>query len=253
MRAVRASLVAASLIAIAGATPAETGSHGHWAYSGHEGPPHWAELDPAYRECEAGHRQSPIDIDRKDATPEKLPALHFEYRPSPLDIVDNGHTVQVNYARGSALVIGGKRYDLVQFHFHHPAEEAFDGKRFDMVAHLVHRDAKGELAVVAIPLKAGTENPLIASLWRSLPKKGAHEAANSKTAINVGELIPADHHYYSYSGSLTTPPCSEGVRWAVLAAPMEVSEAQIAAFAERYPNNARPVQKLNGRQVLVSM
>lgn len=243
-------IVVAALAGVPAA--AEPGAHGHWSYSGHQGPSHWAELDPAYRACEAGHQQSPIDIRRKEATPEKLPPLEFQYRASPLDIVDNGHTVQVNYAPGSALLIGGTRYELVQFHFHHPAEEAFDGKRFEMVAHLVHKDSKGELAVVAIPLKEGRENPLIAALWKNLPKKGDHSEAHSKAAINVAELIPPDHQYYAYSGSLTTPPCSEGVRWSVLESPMEVSKAQIAAFAERYPNDARPVQKLNGRKVLVS-
>ena len=246
----RASLIVAALVGVPGS--AEPGARGHWSYSGHEGPSHWAELDPAYRACEAGRHQSPIDIHRKDVSPESLPALVFQYRASPLDIVDNGHTIQVNYAAGSFLTIGGKRYELVQFHFHHPAEEAFDGKRFDMVAHLVHKDSKGELAVVAIPLKEGRENPLIAALWKNLPRKGDHSEAHSRAAINVAELIPANHHYYSYSGSLTTPPCSEGVRWSVLQAPMEVSKAEIAAFAERYPNDARPVQKLNGREVLVS-
>ncbi len=249
----RASLiVAAVLVATAPRTAAETAHHAHWAYEGRDGPSHWAQLDLAYRVCEAGHRQSPIDIHRKDAAAERLPALLFQYHSTPLDIVDNGHTVQVNYAPGSALLIGGTRYELVQFHFHHPAEEAFEGKRFDMVAHLVHKNAKGEFAVVAIPLKEGRENPLISALWSSLPKKGDHAEAHSKTAINVGELVPADHHYYAFSGSLTTPPCSEGVRWSVLETPMEISKAQIAAFAARYPNNARPLQALNGRQLLVS-
>ena len=249
----RASLIVASaLLAIAPHASAEAPHHGHWAYEGSDGPSHWAQLDPAYRTCEAGHRQSPIDIYKKDASPRKLPPLVFQYRASPIDIIDNGHTVQVNYAPGSALVIGGIRYELVQFHFHHPSEEAIDGKRFDMVAHLVHRNKKGELAVVAIPLKEGRANPLIAALWSSLPKKGDHSEARSRTPINVADLLPVDHRYYSFDGSLTTPPCSEHVRWSVLEAPMEVSKAQIASFAERYPNNARPVQPLNGRQVLVS-
>jgi len=231
---------------------AETGTHHHWSYRGHNGPPHWAELDPAYRACGAGDRQSPIDIRRKDAKAKVLPPLVFNYRASPLAIIDNGHTVQVNYAPGSALVIGGRRYELVQFHFHHPAEEAFDGKRFEMVVHLVHKDSAGQLAVVAIPLKLGHENPLIRALWANLPKEGDHEPAQRKIAINAEDLIPMDHHYYAYSGSLTTPPCSEGVRWSVLRTPVEVSKAQIAAFAKRYPDDARPLQQLNGREVLVS-
>lgn len=249
----RASLIiTAALLAFASRTSAETSSHQHWAYEGHDGPSHWANLDPGYHVCGTGHRQSPIDIHRKAATPKDLPALVFDYRPAPLDIVDNGHTVQVNYAPGSALLIGGKRYELIQFHFHHPAEEAIDGKHFEMVAHLVHRDSAGELAVVAVPLKEGHENALIAALWSNLPKEGDHEPAHAKIDINAGDLVPADHSYYAYSGSLTTPPCSEGVRWSVLEKPMEVSKAQIATFAKRYPDDARPVQSLNGRDVFVS-
>jgi carbonic anhydrase len=249
----RLSLSIAALLALPG-LPAlgETGAHHHWAYSGHDGPPHWAEMDQAYRACSAGHSQSPINIHRKDARARALPSLVFDYRPSPLEIIDNGHTVQVNYAPGSALIIGGRRYELVQFHFHHPAEEAFDGRHFDMVVHLVHKDSEGQLAVVAIPLKSGHDNPLIKALWTNLPKEGDHQTAHSKIAINAEDLIPMDHHYYAYSGSLTTPPCSEGVRWTVLRTPIEVSKAQIAAFAKRYPDDARPLQQLNGREVLVS-
>jgi carbonic anhydrase len=246
-------LIATAFAAIAARSFAEAGaSHHHWSYSGHDGPSHWGQLDAAYRACETGRTQSPIDIETKDVTPTNLPPLAFNYRPVPLSIVDNGHTIQVNYEPGSALLVGGKRYELVQFHFHHPSEEAVNGKRFDMVAHLVHRDAQGQLAVVAVPLKIGRDNPLLATLWSNLPKQGIHEPQVMKASINAGGLLPSDLHYYAFSGSLTTPPCSEGVRWMVLKTPMEISKAQVAAFASRYPNNARPEQRLNGRHVLAS-
>jgi len=245
--------IAAAVAAIATQASGEAGQkHHHWSYSGHDGPSHWGQLDSAYRVCETGKGQSPINIETKDVSPADLPPLVFNYRPVPLNIVDNGHTIQVNYEPGSALLVGGKRYELVQFHFHHPSEEVVDGKHFDMVAHLVHRDAAGQLAVVAAPLKVGRENPLLATLWSNLPKQGVHEPQMTKARINAGGLIPADHRYFAFSGSLTTPPCSEGVRWMVLKTPMEISKAQVAAFASRYSNNARPVQRLNGRHVLAS-
>lgn len=245
--------IATVVAAIAVRSSAESeGAHHQWSYSGNEGPSRWGQLDVAYRVCETGKTQAPINIEKKDVSAAKLPQLVFNYRPVPLDIVDNGHSIQVNYAPGSALLVGGKRYELVQFHFHHPSEEEIDGKRFEMVVHLVHRDAAGQLAVVAVLLRVGHENPLLATLWSGLPKPGNHEPQITKAHINAGGLLPSDHSYYAFSGSLTTPPCLEGVRWMVLKTPMEISKAQVATFASRYPDNARPVQRLNGRHVLAS-
>jgi carbonic anhydrase len=251
------TMIAAALAAIAVPSAAETGSQNHhWSYSGHDGPSHWGQLDSAYSACATGKAQSPINIRTKDVTASNLPPLVFNYRPVPLSIVDNGHTIQANYEPGSALLVGGKSFELVSFHFHHPSEEEIDGKRFDMVAHLVHRDAQGQLAVVAVPLTLGRDNPLLATLWSNLPKHGDHgssaAAAAGAARINAGGLVPSDHSYYTFGGSLTTPPCSEGVHWMVLKTPMEISKAQIATFASRYPNNARPEQRLNGRHVLAS-
>jgi carbonic anhydrase len=157
--------------------------------------------------------------------------------------------VQVNYPPGSSLTVGGTRYELVQFHFHKPSEEKINGKSFDMVAHLVHKDAQGKLAVVAVPLKAGSENAVVATLWRNLPREKEHEVAVDSVSIDATGLLPPARGYYTFQGSLTTPPCSEDVRWFVLKSPSTVSAGEIAAFGKLYSTNARPVQPLNGREV----
>ncbi len=224
----------------------------HWSYSGEGGPPHWAELDHGYEACGTGKSQSPIDIRSRDVRKETLPALQFDYRSTPLRIVDNGHTIQVNVGPGSSLKVGGERYELVQFHFHHPSEERIDGKGFDMVVHLVHRNSKGQLAVVAVPIRSGNRNALLATLSSHLPKQKEQVTEVQGVTIDPAALLPSDHGYYAYSGSLTTPPCTEGVRWMVLKSPITTSPDEIATFSALYPNNARPVQHLNGRQVLAS-
>jgi carbonic anhydrase len=213
---------------------------------------HWAALEKENDACGIGKTQSPIDIRTSMVHASDLPDLAFDYQPSDLRIIDNGHTVQVNYAPGSFVTVGDARYELQQFHFHHPSEEKVDGKAFAMVAHLVHKDAAGKLAVVAVPIVQGKENPLAATLWKHVPQEKAHEAAVPGVSINAADLVPAKHAYYTFEGSLTTPPCSEGVRWFVLKTPATLSAAEIAAFGKLYPTNARPVQKLNGREVLSS-
>jgi carbonic anhydrase len=242
--------ISAALVMATTHAPADVAHH--WSYGGPEGPSHWAKLDAKYRLCGSGQAQSPVDIRLKAVYKGALPELDFEYRPAPFHITDNGHSVQVDVEPGSSLHVGTDRYELVQFHFHHPSEEEVDGKRFDMVAHLVHKDSKGALAVVAIPLKVGHENPLLATLWNKLPKHSDHHTVASKQPINAADLVPSDHGYFSYTGSLTTPPCSEGLRWMVLKTPEEISKSQLDAFASRYPNDARPIQKLNGRHVIAS-
>jgi len=220
----------------------------HWTYKGAEGPTHWGKLDSTYAVCSTGNRESPIDI--KGAKAADLLPLKFDYNSVPLNIIDNGHTIQVNYAAGSTLTVGAKTYTLKQFHFHHPSEEHVNGHRYDMVAHLVHADADGHLAVVAVFLKSGTENSFIDSVWRNVPKEKEKAADVPGVTINVKDLLPADHGYYTYTGSLTTPPCSEGVIWFVLKNPVSLSPAQVAAFAKIYPMNARPIQPTNGREIL---
>lgn len=249
----RPLIIAIGLAAIAGASSAVLAeSHHHWSYFGEGAPSHWAELDPKNAACGMGKNQSPIDIRTHDLHPAALPALKFDYKPDALHIIDNGHTVQVNVDPGNFLLVGDQHYELVQFHFHHPSEELVNGKGFDMEAHLVHRDAKGHLAVVAVLLRPGQPNAMIDTLWHYLPKQKELQVDQKAVRIDITALIPPDHAYYSYTGSLTTPPCSEGVRWFVLKSPRTLSQREIATFAGRYPNDARPVQKLNGREVLAT-
>ena len=241
----RWTVLAACLVS--GLAFAGTASHIHWGYGADNGPRKWAGLDPGYAACATGKHQSPIDI--HDATPADLAPIQFDYKPSVLRILDNGHTIQVNVAPGSSITVQGERYELAQFHFHKPSEEKIDGKSFAMVAHLVHKDDRGRLAVVAVLLKEGASNPLIETLWTHLPHVKGREQMVKSVSIDAGTLLPADRAYYTFEGSLTTPPCSEGVTWFVLATPVEVSTAQVAAFGRIYAMNARPTQPLNDRVV----
>ncbi len=245
------SLAIACCVAIAPAISRAQESHPpHWTYGGNEGPDHWGSLDPSFATCQTGHNQSPIDITQPKLA--DLPELKFDYNAVPLSIIDNGHTIQINYAPDSTLTVGNKIYSLKQFHFHHPSEEEINGKGFDMVAHLVHANAEGQLAVVAILFKAGAPNPLLETLWRNIPKEKGKTVEVSTVSVNVKDLLPAQHGYYTYRGSLTTPPCTEGVTWYVLKSPASLSNEQLAALGNVYPHNSRPTQKLGQRGVLES-
>ena len=222
----------------------------HWSYEGKEDPNHWGSLDPSFATCKMGHNQSPIDI--SNPTLADLPELKFDYKAVPLSIINNGHTIMVNYAPGSTLTVGNKTYTLKQFHFHHPSEERINGKGFDMVGHLVHADADGHLAVVAILFRAGDSNPLLETLWKNIPPEKDKTVEVSAISVNVEDLLPSQHGYYTYNGSLTTPPCSEDVQWIVMLAEDTVSKAEIAAFQAKYAKNARPVQPLKGRTVAIA-
>ncbi len=233
------------------------GCHGadkkaHWSYSGATGPAKWGSMEASFEECKLGQLQSPIDIPDASARKGDLPSLLFDYKAAPLKIIDNGHTIQVNYSPGSFVSVAGKKYELVQFHFHKPSEEKINGKAHDMVVHLVHQGPDGKHGVVAILLDTGTENRLVKSLWDNLPKEKDKENAVDAVMINVSDLLPKNKGYYTFSGSLTTPPCSEDVTWFVLKTPVTVSSDEIARFAKYYPMNARPVQPLNGRDIQVT-
>ena len=221
-----------------------------WSYEGERGPQHWGNLKSEYAACKMGKHQSPIDI--RSAKHADLPAIHFSYVSLPFRIVDNGHSVQVNLDAGSFITVGSKRYDLVQFHFHHPSEERIRGQAYPMVVHLVHKDADGKLAVVAVLLKTGRDNPFIEALWKDLPADVGQEHAPEGKSVDLHELLPANRGYYTFTGSLTTPPCSEDVTWFVLKQPVEISKSEESAFAKKYAHNARPVQPLNGRAVQAS-
>lgn len=218
----------------------------HWGYDGDHGPSHWGTMKPEFATCSSGKRQSPIDI--KDGIRLQLDPVQFDYKPSAFRVVDNGHTVQVNVAAGNSIEVMGRRFELVQFHFHRPSEERIDGRAFDMVAHLVHKDLDGRLAVVAVLLERGSAQPIVQAVWNNLPlEKGEELAARSPLDLNA--LLPAERQYFTYMGSLTTPPCSEGVLWMVMKQPVPISPEQIAVFARLYPMNARPVQSASGRMI----
>ena len=244
---VRAMLVFSALTWSGLPAVAEEGAPPHWTYEGEHGPAHWGNLDSAYGTCQVGKHQSPIDI--RGAKPASLPAIVFSYQPSPLKLIDNGHTVQMTYAPGSFITVGDQKYELLQFHFHHPAEEKVNGRSYPLVAHLVHKNAEGKLAVVAVLLNEGKTNPFIDEIWKYLPAEEGKESAPAGVSVDATGLLPTKRGYYTFTGSLTTPPCTEGVTWFVLKSPAQISKSQVAAFAKKFPHNARPVQALNGRVV----
>jgi carbonic anhydrase len=246
-------LLATILWMLASPAPGPAQEHGpeHAAsYSGAQGPAHWGDLKPEFAACKTGHRQSPIDI--RDTRKADMPPIQFDYKSSPLHIIDNGHTIMINYGPGSYISVGGKTYQLKQFHFHRPSEEKIHGESYDMVAHLVHADQEGTLAVVAILLQKGEDNPLVHKLWDHLPKEKEKEELLDSVGIDVTSLLPADRSYYAFPGSLTTSPCSENVTWLVLKHPVVISAAEIEQFGRLYPNNARPTQVQYDRVVLES-
>jgi carbonic anhydrase len=215
-----------------------------WAYEGPAGPAAWGELKPEFSTCASGARQSPIDI--TDGIKVELDAVQFDYRPSNFRVIDNGHTVQVNLAVGNTIEVTGKRYELVQFHFHRPSEERINGKPFDMVVHLVHKSVEGKLAVIAVLLERGSAQSVVQTVWNNLPLEKGDEVM-AKGQIDLMALLPTDRRYYTYMGSLTTPPCSEGVLWMVMKTPVQLSAEQLAIFTRLYPMNARPIQSAGGR------
>lgn len=220
--------------------------HAHWAYQGHGGPKHWGELESSFEACARGSAQSPVDI--RNPVKADLPALDFQYAAAAPTLVNNGHTVQVNLPAGNNLVVDGKKLELLQFHFHTPSEEAVAGKHAAMVAHFVHKDEDGKLGVVAVLIQPGKTNPAWAPIFAHLPRVGEQVTVDG-LSLDLPALLPAKKGYYSFEGSLTTPPCSEGVKWMVLKEPVKLSPQQIKAFRQVYNANARPLQPLNGRVV----
>jgi carbonic anhydrase len=244
-------LLARAIVVIAFCVGVEThaaeAAH-HWTYSGETGPEHWGSEDPSFATCGIGKHQSPIDIEK--TLVKDLPELKFDYKDVPLKVTDTGHSFQVNAGAGSGgFSVGADHYDFVQVHFHEPSEELVHGKQYSMVAHLVHKNAKGELAVVAVLIRTGKTNDFLQPIFDDFPAKGTTESVVAGQTVNVGRLLPEHHGYFTFDGSLTTPPCSEGVRWFVLKAPVEASVAQLTEFRTRYAHNNRPTQPLNARVV----
>jgi carbonic anhydrase len=244
-------VLVATAVLLAPAAQAEETADGsaHWGYEGAAGPAHWGELSDAYATCKQGTQQSPVDIHATSTR--HLAELELSYAASPARIINNGHTVQAEYAEGSSVSLDGKTYALRQFHFHAPSEHTIDGKPYDMVAHLVHESADGELLVIAVLMKVGAPNPFLAGLWPHLPAPG-EEYLESLQALNVILLLPTDLSSYRYRGSLTTPPCTEGVTWIVLEHPVELSAEQLERFKTLYTDNVRPVQPLHGRRIVAT-
>jgi carbonic anhydrase len=220
----------------------------HYEYDGPEGPAAWAELNADWATCGSGHAQSPIDL--AGAHDGEVEDLHLDWTPGgDWRVINTGHTIQAAPVDGSAgtLTIGGVPYDLVQFHFHHPSEHAVDGARTEAEVHFVHSSAEGALAVVGVMLVGGGEAGPFDAVMAAAPD-GLGEAEGG--TLDIATLLPEDGHFYRYTGSLTTPPCSEGVTWTVMTEPVAVSDEALAAFAALYPNDARPLQDLGDREVL---
>jgi carbonic anhydrase len=221
-----------------------------WDYEGKHGELAWGKLDPAYKACSQGHEQSPIDI-RGAKLNKTLQPIEFHYMAGPVTLENTGHTVVVHVDPGSYIVAGGVRYDLVQFHFHHPGEEAVKGKIPDMDIHLVHKSADGKLAVIAVRLIESITTPpnaLLATLFPHLPTK-VGETEKVADMVNPGGFLPADRGYWTYEGSLTAPPCTEGVRWFIFEQDMTISRDQLRAFGALYKINSRELQDAHGRRI----
>ncbi|MGE0483967.1 MAG: carbonic anhydrase [Gammaproteobacteria bacterium] len=254
MYARRARACCLALAMVGACNPVHAAGHDapHWGYTGDSGPAVWATLAPEYAECGTGTRQSPIDLpvavglDVPSEAPATLEVYHHEHS---MDVVNNGHTVMVTYDDGDALTYAGKRYALVQYHLHAPSEHTVGGQHFPLELHLVHRAEDGELAVVGVLLEKGTHQGGFDPVLAHLPGAVDERAHVEHVAIDVDTLLPAKRNAYAYLGSLTTPPCTEGVHWLVLRTPVELDAAQIEAFAAVLHDNARPVQPLGERRV----
>jgi carbonic anhydrase len=233
-------LFASLALCLAGLSSAAATDKLHWQYSGDQGPEHWAQMRPDYALCGRGQRQSPIDITSASIKPNQTAKpLQFDYRSAPASIVNDGHTVRVRIAKGSQLTIGTEHLSLQQFHFHTPGGDRLQGEEFPLAMHFLHKSRSGQLVSLVLLFRQGAENKTLAGLLPQMPTRG--DKAEHK--------LPAERGYYSYAGSLTAPPCTEGVLWLVLKQPLQLSSAQLASLHQLFPDNARPVQALHGRSV----
>ena len=244
--AVKAKKEATVKAAKIAAMPPPRANGTHWGYEGEIGPANWSKINSDWAKCSTGNRQSPIDI--RDGMKVDLEQIAFDYHPSSFNVQDNGHTVQVTMGGGNFLNVGNRMYELVQFHFHRPSEERINGKGFEMVVHLVHKDGEGRLAVLALLLERGKPQPAIQTVWNNLPlEKG--DITSPSIVLDPNDLLPQRRDYFTFMGSLTTPPCTENVLWLVMKEPVQASPAQMALFSRLYPLNSRPIQPASGRIV----
>ncbi len=218
-----------------------------WSYEGKNGAAQWDKLDTDYAICGSGRLQSPVDV--HNTIRADLPLIRFGWLTVPLAITDTGHTLRVDATGGGRIIAEGEEFELQYFTFHLPAEEMINGKRAAMGVHFVHQAKSGKIAIIAVPLQEGKENRLIRTLWNAVPLEQGKTVSQPNVKIDPGELIPLKREYYTYVGSLTTPPCTEGVLWLIMKQPVTLSKEQIADFAKIHRNNARPVQQANGRVI----
>ncbi|WP_312984046.1 carbonic anhydrase family protein [Atlantibacter sp.] len=241
--------LAKSLLFAAGLMPA-LALASHWSYEGHASPEHWGELSNEFKECQAGKNQSPIDI--SGPLEAHIAPLKVQYSQGPVVLLNNGHTIQASFDHKADNIVNfdGINVDLQQFHFHAPSENTLNGKHAAMEMHLVHKESNGDVVVVAVMFDIGAENAALAELWKKMPQQ-AEKSAPLTTKIDMNSLLPTDKTYWRFSGSLTTPPCSEGVTWLVMKHPLTLSEAQLKQFKTvMHHDNNRPVQPLHGRVVV---
>ena len=217
-----------------------------WAYSGPQGPEQWGKIKPEYSLCGSGKRQSPIDI--REGIKVTLDPIQFDYHPTAFRVLDTGRTVQVNVESGNSITINGRRYDLQRIEFRRPSEERVNGRQFEMSAHLVHKDMEGRLAVIAVLMDQGADHPMVQLVWNSLPLE-KHTDQASAVLLDMAQMLPEQKQYQTYMGSLTAPPCTEGVLWMVMKQPATLSREQISVFSRLYPMNARPIQPTSGRLI----
>jgi carbonic anhydrase len=233
--------------AVAAAVLAAAPRHGTtWSYEGDAGPANWSKINSDWAKCGAGNRQSPIDL--RDGIKVNLEQISFDYHPSSFSEVNNGHTIQVTVGGGNFITVGNTVYELQQFHFHRPSEEKINGKGTEMVIHMVHRSAEGKIAIVAILIERGQPHRLMQTIWDNLPLE-KQDVVSPSIVLDPIDALPERREYFTYMGSLSEPPCSEGVLYLVFKQPMQASPAQMALFSRLYPLNARPVQPTSGRMI----
>jgi carbonic anhydrase len=246
---IAAIAIALPLISNTRSSTVTEGQIPHWDYGGQDNPTRWGELSPASATCGNGRAQSPINLVRQDATTKPGAAIVPSYKATPLAVTNNGHSIQVDYEPGSYINIDGAEYELLQFHFHTHSEHTLDDKASAMEMHLVHKNDAGELAVLGVLIEQGAANPELAKIWANMPQTTGTSPASG--SINAADFLPSDPTHYHYMGSLTTPPCTEGVNWNILTTPITASEEQIEQFMALYLVNARPIQATNNREVEV--
>jgi carbonic anhydrase len=220
----------------------------HWTYDGNEGPTHWAQLGGPNTACATGHRQSPIDI--SGVTKPSTAKVVLDYRSSPATIQNNGHTIVVTPQNGGGVIVDGVHYTLKQFHFHSPSEHAISGRKTALETHFVHQDDKGNYLVISVMSDIGAADPMLGSLWTYLPFDAGQPVPLPDLLVNAQDLMPSTEDFYVYSGSLTTPPCTEAVTWMIYSSPLSVSAEQADAFERLIGPNARPLQPRNERDYI---